>query len=155
MKKIVMLMMIIISFSFAKGSDVATKDDLKEMKNEIIGYIDKRFEQIDKRFDMMQHNMDKRFEQIDKRFDMMQKEIDNNARIANYMMIAFFVLIMGYLLKERSIWKRDLKEELKDELSKKADNRRVDEIVSVIEDFAKKDDKFREVLERHHLKYVA
>jgi len=148
-------MIIIISFSFAKGSDFATKDDLKEMKDEIIGYmdkrfeqIDKRFEQIDKRFDMMQHNMDKRFE-------MMQKEIDNNARTSNYMMIAFFVLIMGYLLKERSIWKKDLKEELKDELSKKADNRRVDEIVSVIEDFAKKDDKFREVLERHHLKYVA
>ena len=33
--------------------------------------MDKRFEQVDKRFEAMQQSIDKRFEQVDKRFEAM------------------------------------------------------------------------------------
>ena len=43
------------------------------------------FDQIDKRIELLQHNMDKRFEQVDKRFEQMQinmdkrfEQVDNN-----------------------------------------------------------------------------
>ena len=42
MKKILLSILLIISFANAKGSDVATKDDIKLLVH-----------QIDKRFDMM------------------------------------------------------------------------------------------------------
>jgi len=38
--------------------------------------MDKRFEQVDKRFEQMQSSMDKRFEQVDKRFEQMQTSMD-------------------------------------------------------------------------------
>ena len=56
MKKVLILLPLLFTLSF--GSDVATKDDIKEL----IYHIDKRFEQVDKRFEQIQHSMDKRFE---------------------------------------------------------------------------------------------
>jgi len=176
--------MITISLANANNSsNFATKDDVKAIRDDIrllIHQMDKRFEQIDKRLDMMQHQMDKRFEQIDKRLDMMQhqmdkrfeqvdkrfeqidkrldmmqREIEERSKTTNYMMIAFFVLIMGYLLKERSLIKKDVKEELKPELFKKADKSTVEKIITAIEEFAKEDENFRKVLEKHHLRYIA
>jgi hypothetical protein len=37
--------------------------------------MDKRFEQVDKRFEAMQKSMDQRFEQVDKRFESVQQDI--------------------------------------------------------------------------------
>ena len=46
----------------------------------IIYYIDKRFEQVDKRFEMLQREMDKRFEilqrEMDKRFEQIDKRFE-------------------------------------------------------------------------------
>ena len=38
--------------------------------------VDKRFEQVDKRFEEMLHLMDKRFEQVDKRFESVDKRFE-------------------------------------------------------------------------------
>ncbi len=39
--------------------------------------MEKRFEQIDKRFEDLQHNMEKRFEQIDKRFEQVDSRFES------------------------------------------------------------------------------
>ena len=44
---------------------------------------------------------------------------------------------------------------LKKELEQKADKTTVEKIVSIIEEYARKDEEFRKILEKHHLKYVA
>ena len=57
---------------------VATKDDIAR----IIEHSDRRFDDINKRFEAMQLQMDKRFEamqqQMDKRFEALQIQIDTN-----------------------------------------------------------------------------
>ena len=48
------------------------KGDLKDFR----GDVDKRFEQVDRRFDTMKTDIDKRFEQVDKRFEQIIASID-------------------------------------------------------------------------------
>ena len=75
MKKIIVILLFTFLSLFAKGSDIATKDDIKMLIHTIdkrFEQIDKRLEQIDKRLELMQKEMDKRFEQVDKRLDFMQ-----------------------------------------------------------------------------------
>ena len=131
--------------------------------------MDKRFEQIDKRFEQMQHNIDKRFEQIDKRFEQMQHNIDKRFEETRYYMDREFTImqywvgaistalfgIFFYLMREHKLLKDSISKELKEELEKKADKKEIERIVLVIEEFAKKDETFREILEKHHLRYVA
>ena len=154
MKKIILGVLLILSFANAKGDDVATKDDIRAVKDdikELSKQMDKRFEQIDKRLDMMQHYMDKRFEQVDKRFEMME----NRFNWIMGLIIGGFVFFYRYLLVEHRKLKDYIVNELRSELEKKADKNRVEKIVAVIEDFARKDEEFRKILEKHHLKYVA
>ena len=168
MKKIILGVLLILSFANAKGDDVATKDDIRAVKDdikELSKQMDKRFEQIDKRLDMMQHYMDKRFEQVDKRFEQVDKrfeQVDKRFEMMenrfNWIMgliIGGFVFFYRYLLVEHRKLKDYIVNELRSELEKKADKNRVEKIVAVIEDFARKDEEFRKILEKHHLKYVA
>ena len=46
----------------------------------------KRIEQVDKRFETMQHNMNKRFEQVDKRFEDLQHYMDKRFNQLTWMM---------------------------------------------------------------------
>ncbi len=54
----------------------------------VLDRIDKRFEQIDKRFDAFQADVDKRFEQVDKRFNTMQWLI--GLSVAVLVLVRFF-----------------------------------------------------------------
>ena len=93
----------------------ATKDDIKML----IQQMDKRFEDVDKRFEMMQHQMDKRFEDMNKRFEdmnkrfeMMQHQMDKrfedmNKRfelLTNILIFCFSILgaSMGFLYHRQS-----------------------------------------------------
>ncbi|MBE7412255.1 MAG: hypothetical protein L6Q54_14900 [Leptospiraceae bacterium] len=49
---------------------------IQEMRNGF-STMNKRFEQMDKRFDDLIHQMDKRFEQVDKRFEQVDKRFDD------------------------------------------------------------------------------
>jgi len=51
-------------------------DEIKASQKSMLVAMDKRFEQVDKRFNAMQQDMDKRFEQIDQRFNAMQQDMD-------------------------------------------------------------------------------
>jgi hypothetical protein len=62
---------------------VATKEDIKELSQQMDkrfeamqAEMDKRFEAMDKRFEAMQAEMDKRFEAMDKRFEAMDKRFE-------------------------------------------------------------------------------
>ncbi len=58
---------------------VKIEEELKhqrELIQQVIHTMDKRFESMDKRFEAMQHTMDKRFESVDKRFEDMQHNMD-------------------------------------------------------------------------------
>ena len=57
---------------FSSINCFATTDDTKI----ILKQIDKRFEQVDKQFELMKHNIDKRFEQVDKRFEQVNKQFE-------------------------------------------------------------------------------
>jgi exonuclease VII large subunit len=72
MPKIVFLMFFFFSLLSAEP---ATKDDIKEL----IGVMNKKFEQVDKRLNQVDKRLDKfdmRFEQVDKRFEQMNKNFD-------------------------------------------------------------------------------
>jgi len=211
MKKFILSIVLIVSFVSANSSEVATKDDVKAIRNDIkmlVHQMDKRFElmqnSMDKRFELMQNSIDKRFEQVDKRFEQIDKRFEQidkrfeqvdkhfeqvdkhfeqvdkrieqtNRRIElmqqqmerrfeqmetrfNWVMgliVGGFVFFYRYLLVEHRKLKDDIVKELRFELEKKADKERVEKIVAVIEDFARKDEEFRKILEKHHLKYVA
>ena len=60
MKVLLILVLFTVNTQIFSNSNVATKDDIKML----INYMDKRFEDTNKRFEMMQHNMDKRFEDM-------------------------------------------------------------------------------------------
>ena len=50
---------------------IRVEEELKHQRETIqvlIKQMGKRFEQVDKRFEQMQHNMDKRFEQVEQTF---------------------------------------------------------------------------------------
>jgi len=78
MKKVKFLMLICLLFQPVIYAN-STEDILKEIKQLRID-MNKRFEQVDKRFEMMQKNMDKRFEimqkNMDKRFEQVDKRFD-------------------------------------------------------------------------------
>jgi esterase/lipase len=52
--------------------------------------VDKRFEQVDKRFEQMHLDMNKRFEQVDKRFEQVDKRFEVlTSRIDHFMIWSF------------------------------------------------------------------
>ena len=158
----IILLSIFITLTLFASPQPATKDDIKMLIHQMdkrFEQVDKRFEQVDKRLEMIQKQMDKRFEQVDKRFEennrrfeLMQQEINNRFDTQFYLIIAGFTLILGYLLKERTIISTKVKEEIKPELIKKADKNILDKVIAIIEEMAKKDKEVESMLEKHHLR---
>jgi len=133
--------------------------------------MNKRFEQVDKRFEDMNkrfedinkrfEDMNKRFEQVDKRFEDMNKRFDEQMSflyIITSIFTTFTVTVLGFAFWDRATTIKRAKEEalsaIEDELNKKADINKLEKLVVIIEEFAKKDEKFRKILEKHHLKYA-
>ena len=61
--------------------------------------MDKRFEQVDKRLDQMQNNMDTRFDQVDKRFEQVDRrfeEINASIKSLETKMFQFMVWSFGF-----------------------------------------------------------
>ena len=125
----IFISLIFITISLYATTENATKDDIKML----IHQMDKRFEQVDKRLELMQQQMnkraeqvdkkfeqvDKKFEQVDKKFELMQQQIDKRFDTQLYLIIAGFTLVMSYLLKERTMITKQVKQELEPELVKK------------------------------------
>lgn len=68
---------------------------------ELLHYMDKRFEQIDKRFEEMLHYMDKRFEQVDRRFESVERRlinIEKSLRTFIYSSFSFTAAAAGVII---------------------------------------------------------
>jgi prefoldin subunit 5 len=138
MKKIVIMLLFTFLSLFAKGSDVATKDDIKML----IHTMDKRFEQVDKRFEQV----DKRFEQIDKRLELMQREMNRRFeqvdKRLDFMQNILYAL-MGLIFASPfvAIYLKDKKEE---ELNKKYEL--LKDVVFALKELAQNDEKVAKAL---------
>jgi flagellar capping protein FliD len=66
----------------------------RELMREGFAGMEKRFEQIDKRFEDMQHNMDKRFEAMDKRFESLQHNMDRRFNATQWFMGTGFAAVV-------------------------------------------------------------
>jgi hypothetical protein len=168
MKKVIIILFFILNL-FAEP---ATKEDIKDlirnmdkrfdmmvtMMRENNRQIDKRLEQIDRRFADMKHYSDKRFEEMkhysDKRFEAVDSKFTMLITILGFIttiMITGFGIIMNYLIKERQNIKKDIVLEVKEELNKKADIKIVDNIITIFEDIAKNNSEIAKVLEKHKI----
>ncbi len=144
--KIFLLLISLVILSFANEDKVATKDDIKELKKDmrennklLLSVIKSNQESTNRRLDAI----DKRFEDMNSKFYMVVT-----------IMLAGFSLIMAYLLKERNSIKKDVKEEIDRELelklTQKADINLVEKVVSVLEEFGRKNQDIANVLKKHN-----
>ena len=147
----ILLLTISIFITLNASSENATKDDIKMLIHQMdkrFEQVDKRFEQVDKRLELMQQQMDKRAQEVDRKFEQVDKRFDTQL----YIMVTGFTLIMGYLLKERTIITKQVKQELEPELVKKADKNILDKVIAIIEDMAKNDKEVENMLIKHHMR---
>jgi len=138
MKKILLSILLIVSFVNAKSSNVATKDDIKMLS-----------EQIDKRFEMMQHNLDKRFEQIDKRFEDMNDKFNT---LLTVLLFGFglVVSIVGFYINKTYNIENEIKAVAYD-VQKSHNKAYFKALVETVEKLAKKDEDFKEILKEYKL----
>ena len=137
MKKILSLLLFLSSLTFA---EVATKSDIKiliELVKSNQKATNQRFEDMNKRFTDMQIATNQRFEEINNKF---------------YIVMALLIVIMGYLMKERQIIKKEVLEDVKEEINKKAGKNFVDDVIKVFEEFAKTNKDIAEVLKNHKIR---
>lgn len=126
-------------------------EDMQRHMDKRFEAVDKRFETVDKRFEDMRNYMDKRFEAVDKRFDTI------------FVFLSFITAILlagiAYLIKDRRVIEviaKDLKvevEKIDNSLESKADKKRLEEVIEVIEQLARNDIEVQEMLKKHHLSY--
>ena len=133
LKKILTLLLLISSLSFA---EVATKDDISNLRNDLKDDIKMLSNQMTETNKVMlkliesnQKATNRRFDDVNRRFEEMNNKF--------YIIMALLVIIMGYLMKERQIIKKEILEEVKERIEKKADIKLVDNIMSIFEDIAK------------------
>ena len=166
MKKIIIL---ILSFMALYGQP-ATKEDIKELKQDIrllinkVNEIDKkvyansikidmleknmnkRFEQVDKRFEQV----DKRFEQVDKRFEDMNKRFED---MLNYLwMISAAFLGLTAVTIGFAIWDRKSTiKAVKDEIVEDIKTNKLKEFIYELKKLAKEDMELAKVLRSFHI----
>ena len=166
MKKIIIL---ILSF-IALSAQPATKEDIKELKQDIrllinkVNEIDKkvyansikidmleknmnkRFEQVDNRFEQV----DKRFEQVDKRFEDMNKRFED---MLNYLwMISAAFLGLTAVTIGFAIWDRKSTiKAVKDEIVEDIKTNKLKEFIYELKKLAKEDMELAKVLRSFHI----
>jgi SMC interacting uncharacterized protein involved in chromosome segregation len=173
MKKIIIL---ILSF-IALSAQPATKEDIKELKQDIrllinkVNEIDKkvyansikidmleknmnkRFEQVDKRFEQIDkrfEQVDKRFEQVDKRFEDMNKRFED---MLNYLwMISAAFLGLTAVTIGFAIWDRKSTiKAVKDEIVEDIKTNKLKEFIYELKKLAKEDMELAKVLRSFHM----
>lgn len=81
---------------------VRTEEELKtqrDLMREILGMMEKRFEQVDKRFEQVDkrfEQVDKRFEQVDKRFEELREDMDKRFTMMMWFIGLGFTVITAF-----------------------------------------------------------
>jgi general stress protein CsbA len=152
MKKFLLIILFSLYTVSSYASEVATKDDLKILGNQVDSQIKMLSNQMKDNnrliIELIKANQkatDKRFEDMNKRFDML-----------SYIMIAGFTLVFGYLIKDRKSITKDVREDISEyvefKLTQKADLKEVENIINVLEKFGNKNPDIANILEKHNLR---
>ncbi|RUM41144.1 MAG: hypothetical protein DSY34_04270 [Desulfurobacterium sp.] len=116
--------------------------------------IDMRFEQIDKRFEELRGDMNRRFEQIDKRFEDMNKRFDQLYTFL-WIITGIFTAIMvgafGFAYWDRRTIIAEAKRQTLEELERDVKPEKLKKLLNVAREFAKENEKFREILKKEGL----
>jgi len=159
MKKIIIL---ILSFMALYGQP-ATKEDIKELKQDIrllinkVNEIDKKVYANSIKIDMLEKNMNKRFEQVDKRFEQVDKRFeDMNKRfedMLNYLwMISAAFLGLTTVTIGFAIWDRKSTiKAVKDEIVEDIKTNKLKEFIYELKKLAKEDMELAKVLRSFHM----
>ena len=115
-------------------------EDLEKRFEAHFEAIDKRFEDISKRFE----DINKRFEDINKRFEDIGRQLDRMAAIFAALVIA----VIGFAYWDRRTIIRKAKEETLAEIRKEDRTR---DLVNVLQELAKTDDRLAKVLRQFNL----
>jgi hypothetical protein len=119
-------------------------------------------QQVDKRFEELREDMNKRFEQVDKRFEQVDKRFeelrqDTNKRFDQMMTFlwilagiftALVAAVIGFAYWDRRTIIRRAKEEAMEEMKRQGLMR---DIIEVLKDIAPNNAKLADVLRRHNL----
>ena len=159
MKRIIIL---ILSF-IALSAQPATKEDIKELKQDIrllinkVNEIDKKVYANSIKIDMLEKNMNKRFEQVDKRFEQVDKRFeDMNKRfedMLNYLwMISAAFLGLTTVTIGFAIWDRKSTiKAVKDEIVEDIKTNKLKEFIYELKKLAKEDMELAKVLRSFHM----
>jgi len=102
---------------------------------EMYTYMNKRFEDINKRFEEMYTYMNKRFEDINKRFEQLYTFL----WIVTGIFTSFTLGVIGFALWDRRTIIRKAREEA------------LDQIIAVLRDLAREDERVANILRKHGL----
>ena len=159
LKRILILLLFISSFSFAEVTNTDIKVLVELIKSETRANRDliiANQKHSDKRFEDMQKYSNKRFDDVNKRFDTLTTFLG----LLFTTMIGGFTAIMWYLVKEKKDIKESVQEKVQENieeklqlrLEKKADKKLVDSIMKIFEDFAKTNIEIANVLQQHRIR---
>ena len=127
MKKIILSILLLFSFVCAKDNDVATKDDIRMLSEQ----MDKRFEQMDKRFEQIQHYMDKRF--------------DDQMSFLYLITTIFTTFTIGVI--SFALWDRNtIVSKAKNDIEKDS---KLTQLIDALKELSKKDKELEDVLKRY------
>ena len=153
------LFMTLLVLSLWANQNVATKDDIADIKSSLKILIDKvehmqtQINDLDKRvyantikIEALEKNMNKRFEEIDKRFEDMNQRFEFIANILTALVAGIFGLI-GFMMWDR----RTLLDKAKHECAIKADKAYVENLAKAIKEILSKDETAREIFRKYGL----
>ena len=139
--------------------------------------VDKQFEQVDKRFEMLQKSMDNRFntqqqnmnnrfsmlqKRMDNKFEMLQKDMDKRFEQVNnrfkdlinflWMIVGIFTAIMvgaiGFAFWDRMTTIRKAKQDTIEHIEKEG---RLRDVINALRDLAKVNPDIKKILKDYHL----
>jgi hypothetical protein len=152
MKKIVFL----ILFAIALNAQPATKEDIKELKQDIkllinkVNDIDKKVYANSIKIDMLEKNMNKRFELINKRFEDINKRFEDMLNYLWMISAAFLGLVavtIGFAIWDRRSMIKAAKEEIVEEIK----NEKLKEFIYELQKLAKRDREVANILRSFHM----
>ena len=116
--------------------------------------IDKRFEQIDKRFEELREDMNKRFEDMNKRFEDINKRFEQLYTFL-WIITGIFTAIMvgafGFAYWDRRTIIAEAKRQTLEELERDVKPEKLRKLLNVAREFARENEKFREILKKEGL----
>ncbi len=139
----------------AEGDTFTQKDrELLIRLDERLDQIDKRFDQIDKRFEELRQDMNKRFEQVDKRFEELRQDmnkrfeqVDKRFESLQTMMMAMVgafaaivAVTIGFAIWDRRTMAKPFEYKIQE------NSRKIDEIVNVLKELGRHDERIATVL---------